>query len=101
MTLPETCKIENKGSNDGYGNITYSQAISVKCQYHEESERDDEGSIIITEAWVILPKNTPITFDSRITLPSGSQLPIKKIKNIMNYITQTIEGIKVEFKGGS
>lgn len=101
MALTETCTIENKISEDGYGNIIYGDSVQIKCQYHEESERDDEGSIIITEGWVILPADAKINYDSKITLPSGSQPSIKKIKKIINYRLGTVEGVKIEFKWGS
>jgi hypothetical protein len=94
MTLSEICTIEQRISHDGY-TPTYGTTASVRCQYHDAKEESSDGKTFIVPAWVMLPTGTAISETSRITLPNGTQPPIKSFKDIRNYRTDKIEGIKV------
>lgn len=96
MPLSKSCTIENKISVDGHHSITYGTALTVACNYHLEHEHDESGSIIVTSGWVVLPVGTTVTHESLVTV-DGYQPPIKLIKDIENYRTGVIEGIKLEF----
>lgn len=95
MALTESCLISQKVSEDGYQNITYSTAVSVRCQYREKTKISEDGSEKVSSAWVIVPAGTTINENTKIVLPTGSQLPITAFKNIRNFRTHIVEGIKV------
>lgn len=95
MRLSKTCTIENKTSVDGHHSITYGTAQTVACNYNIKHEIEPDGSVILAFGWAVLPAGTVIYHDSRITL-DGYTPQIILIKNIENYRTKAIEGIKLE-----
>lgn len=95
MKFPKTCTIENKTSKDSFHSITYGTPVTVACNYNLKHEIEPDGSIILTFGWAVLPAGTTITHDTRITI-DGYTPQIILLKNIENYRTGEIEGIKLE-----
>lgn len=94
MDFPFTCAIEPFLSTDGY-DLTYGTSISTECNYFETEDTDDEGSNANVSAWLALPPETTISQNSRVTLPDGTQPPIKKISKIRRLSDNEIEYIRV------
>lgn len=94
MKLSKTCTIENPTTKNEFHSIVYGPPSTVACNYNLKHEIED-GSIILAFGWAVLPAGTPISHDSRITV-GGYQPQIILIKNIENYRTGAIEGIKLE-----
>jgi len=95
LKLSKTCTIETVSSQTGHHAGTYGPPLTVSCNYKLEHEVSEEGNIIVTSGWAVLPAGTVVTHNSRITV-GGFQPPIILIKNITNYRTDEIKGIKLE-----
>lgn len=94
MKLDETCTIEQRISHDGR-KPTYGTPSYPNCRYGDARKVNTDGTDIIIPAWLIVPTGTTISETSRITLEDGRQPPVKSIKNIKNFRTKQIEGIKI------
>lgn len=95
MPLSKTCTIENPVSKDSFHGITYGTPTTVACNYNLKHGIEPDGSIILAFGWAVLPAGTTVSHDSRITI-EGYTPQIILLKNIVNYRTGKIEGIKLE-----
>ena len=95
MRLSKTCTIENKITKDSFHSITYGTPVTVACNYNLKHEIEPDESLVLTFGWAVLPAGTAIYQDSRITL-GGYTPQIILIKNIEDYRTGKIKGIKLE-----
>ena len=67
--------IEPCASEDVNGNRTYGTPVTVPAiiDYTTKNIKDFRGNEYISSAWVCVPPDTVIAYNSRVTLPNGMQ----------------------------
>jgi hypothetical protein len=74
MVYTRSVTIASCTSTDVYGKRTYGTAVTVPAciDYLIKNIKDFRGNEFITSGWLALPPATVIAYDSKITMPDGS-----------------------------
>ena len=86
--FPSSVTIAHKKSIDAHHTITYGTAQTVSCRYQEMVEKitDQNGAEVLSTAWLQFPAGTSLSYDDKITLPSGETPKISQINRINNHL---------------
>jgi hypothetical protein len=98
MPLPKTCTIQTPNFRGRYHKKYLADPVTVACEYSISKGTNQEGNLIITSGWVMVPTNTDVTPESIITI-EGLNTRVKpgegSIKLLKEFRRQTAVGKKI------